>query len=568
MARFDVQLSEDSSQKLFSMFTEGKLEEALNYAKVLLQFHPKEPVLYDIIAAIWLRQNRPDIALINNEKALDLNPKHESSLFNRGVILSKLGQPQEALASYENVLLNNPKHMGALLNSANIFMGHNQSANALELYERVLNLDSQNFSAHANRGLALKRLGRLGEALKSYANALALNPEDANIHANKGLTHFALGQLDEAMTCYEAALSKDPNHINARLNKATTLDAQARYEDSIQELRQILDLAPDNATARSNLGHVLLTIGNFEEGWPAYEWRLRKQDYGLSLPDDRELWTGQDLTGKSILLLAEQGLGDQIQFSRYANALNQKGASVFLECNPKLIPLFKSGLSVTGFVEKGAPAPATDYFCPLPSVAGYLGEDLSTPHTTPYISADIDLIETWEKRLKAIEGIRIGANWQGNPDFARDKWRSFSLNHFSAIDDIDNVSLISLQKGEKGVRQISEFRHKYQIIDIDELKDEATDFSDAAAVIMNLDLVITSCTSIAHLAGALGIPTWVILGKAADWRWQLNRDDTPWYPNVRLFRQSEIGDWETVFRQVAEALKLEFEQSAPSRQPS
>ena len=546
----------ESKKKLVAMYAAKEFQQALKYGSELMQSYPEEVFLHDISSAIWLGLNRPDKALLHAEEALKINPDYTNGHFNLGVILSRLDKQRDSFNSYQKTLSLDPNHIGALLNSAELLIKNNHLQNAIRFYDKVISLAPKTVVAHANRGVALKKLGQLEEALRSYTNTLELEPDDINTMVNKGLVLFELNRLDDAIACYDEALSKIPSHVNARLNRASALNVQGKHSASKQEVEKVLEIDPDNILAKTNYGHALLAMGDFERGWFNFEWRLRKESFASTLPQNTKRWTDQDLSGKSILILAEQGIGDQIQFARYTHNLVERGASVILQCDAKLLPLFKHNLPTVQLVPKDTPLPLADFYCPMLSIPGQLGENLGSPHKTPYLSINASHVEAWAEHLEVTNGFRVGVNWQGNPSFKRDQWRSFALSNFRPLAEIDTVQLISLQKGKQGVSQIPEFRDTHPIIDIDELAQRETDSEDAAAAIMNLDLVITSCTSIAHLSGALGKPTWVVLGTAADWRWLLDREDSPWYPNIRLFRQTEFGNWSEVFNRVKTQLQI------------
>ena len=559
MKSFTTRLSEDSKQKLSALLAQGELQQALDYALLLKNFHPDEPLLYDYISTIWLAGNQPQNALENAEKALELDADFASAHANKGMALRVMGKPADALKSCKTATHLDPKNGSALLNAGDLCVILEHYDDAVEYYDALLSLEPNSLAAHSNRGVALRKLNRLDEALASCTKALAINPKHANTLVSKGSVLFDSGRREEAVQCYHSALELEPNHINARQNLGSILLTLGKYEEGILQLDAVLKKNPDNAVAQSNKSHALLAMGNFKEGWPGYEWRLHKKDYTLAIPDNIPRWRGEDLSGTKILLLADQGLGDQIQFSRYTNNLAEQGARIHLECDPKLASLFKNSLAVDT-VNNDHEAASADFYCPLSSLAGHFKEDLTRPHKTPYIFANEQLIQNWRSQFEAIKRFRIGASWQGNPTFRNDRWRSFALSNFSAIAQLEDAQLISLQKGDLGVSQIPGFRQKHQIIDIEELTGKETNLDDAAAVIMNLDLVITSCTGIAHLAGALGVPTWIVLGKVADWRWQLDSEDTAWYPNARLFRQTETGNWESVFSNMAKHLRTMMDQ--------
>jgi ADP-heptose:LPS heptosyltransferase len=293
-------------------------------------------------------------------------------------------------------------------------------------------------------------------------------------------------------------------------------------------------------------------------GWREYEWRFQQKAASAVTQHASLQWRGECLKGKVLLLLSEQGMGDTILAIRYAQYLKAQGARLIVECQKPLLPLFDACKYIDELHLSGLALPPADYHLPLMSLPGVLGEDLSfeTATPVPYLQATPERVNEWQQRLDEVSGFRVGIVWQGNPGFKSDLNRSFPLQQFAPLAALDGVSLLSLQKGQEGVEQIAAFKTSYNLVDVDETLDRERDFMDTAAIMMNLDLVVTSCTSVANLAGALGVPTWVVLGENADWRWLLDREDSPWYPSVRLFRQQKQGSWDEVFARVAAKLPL------------
>ncbi len=410
---------------------------------------------------------------------------------------------------------------------------------------------------HNFLGAIFSQLNKHHEALACFDRAIELNPRNADCYANRVGILQRLERVDEALESCNHALLLDPKHVGALANRGAMLRRLARFDEALESYDRALECDGEHINGRFNRSLLLLLKGHFSLGWSDYEWRLKK-NAGLTTSHSSDLWQGEDLEGRSIVLLAEQGLGDQIQFSRYAKTLSDMGAEVSLQCDPGLVPLMETCAGVGTVVAKGQGLPAADYHCPLLSVPGVLREDLSRPFESPFLFADKPRIAKWQKRLSDVDGVRIGASWQGSPEFKQDSLRSFPLEHFRPVGELEGVSLVSLQKGEKGVSQIEGFRKTCGIIDPEEMLQVDSDLMDAAAIMMNLNLVITSCTAIAHLGGALGVPTWVVLGKSADWRWFLNREDSPWYPSVRLFRQAKFGAWDDVFERISAAVQTEF----------
>ena len=293
-------------------------------------------------------------------------------------------------------------------------------------------------------------------------------------------------------------------------------------------------------------------MGRFEQGWAGYEWRWKCKEFGSLPPFQPPLWDGSFLDGRTILVHAEQGLGDTLQFIRYVPSLHQRGGRVILMCQPPLVRLLTRSPGIERLLAHGDPVPEFDVHTPLLSLPRLLGTTLeSVPADVPYLEAEPQLVEAWRHRLGSYPGFKVGIVWQGNPKFRLDRLRSIPLAQFAPLARVPGVHQFSLQKGP-GAEQLAAVTDRFPVTDLGRRLD---DFMDTAAVLKNLDLVISVDTAIAHLAGALGIPVWVALPFAPDWRWLMGREDSPWYPTMRLFRQTRPGQWEDVFHHIAEALQ-------------
>jgi tetratricopeptide (TPR) repeat protein len=381
---------------------------------------------------------------------------------------------------------------------------------------------------------------------------LELKPAFTDAWTNLGSALQIDEKYHEALAAHHRALELDPNHVEAHYNLGTSLQAQGRWDEALASYDQALRLKPEYAEARFNRSFVRLSRGEFAEGWPDYAWRLKCKKYPrreLSAP----LWNGSPMPGRTILLHAEQGLGDTLQFIRYAPRVEQL-ANVVVEVQKPLIPLLEQS-GYRNLIARGSPLPAFDVHAPLLSLPGILETTLETiPAEVPYLSAKPELVEAWRLRLAEWPEFRVGINWQGNSQFTFDKFRSVPLAEFAPLARAPGVRLVSLQRGE-GLDQLEQLGAELSIVDLGPDVDQAAGaFMDTAAILKNLDLVVTSDTAMAHLAGALGVQVWLAVGFAPEWRWLQDRTDSPWYPTMRLFRQTKIGDWTTVFAEMADEL--------------
>ena len=496
---------------------------------------------------------QPAEALASHGRAPRAQPDHARALYNRAGALRDLQRPAEALAAYDEALLIKPDYAEAFNNRGLALLDLQRPAEALASFERALQIRPDYARALNNLGNTLQALQRPAEALASYDRLLAFQPAHAGALYNRGIVLRELRRPAEALTSFERALSIDPNHVDALNNRGIVLRDLGRPLEALASYDQALSIDPDNAETHSNRGCLRLLLGDFGRGWEEFEWRWRVRDFA---PWRREfaqpLWLGDEpLAGRTILLHAEQGFGDAIHFVRYASLVAARGAKVVLEVPPPLTALLARIEGASLVVGRGEKLPRFDCHCPLLSLPLAFKTRLDTiPTAIPYLSAPEDRIIKWKQRLPQSGMRRIGIAWAGNPNFKGDQTRSIGLARFSPLLSLPGIAFLSLQKDLRdGDRDI--LRNNSHVI---HLGDAIADFGDTAAIMSLLDLVITSDTSVAHLAGALGKPVWVLLQYVADWRWLLDRSDSPWYPAARLFRQPEIDDWESVIGQVKDAL--------------
>jgi Flp pilus assembly protein TadD len=533
------------------------------------------------LAVILRDRGEVQEAVTHFRRAATLRPDHARTFNNLGAALESLGRRNEAEESLRRALAIQPDYPNALYNLGNVLRATDRPAEALEAYTRALTLQPQDADAWSNAGIALQTLGRLEEAERHLRQALALRPGDARLHDNLGLLLVARGRLEEARAAHQSALRLDPGFAAAHANLALVLtdlgrEAEARaslgraiavapsyapahnnlgfldMEDGALDTAEALfkaaiRLKPDYADAHWNLGLVRLLQGDFEQGWAGYEWRLRLKG-APPPPFAQSAWTGGDLDGRTILLTAEQGAGDAIQFIRYAPLLQGRGARVRVLVQPPLTKLFSAAKGVDGAVAVGQPLPPFDVHAPLPSLPGLFKTRLETiPGAVPYFEADPSAVEAWRARLNPRPGLKVGLVWRGNPGHSRDRIRSMPAEALAALTDTPGIQFVSLQMNA-GADELA------ALGTVEDLTAGLCDWADTAALVSALDLVISVDTAVAHLAGALGRPVFVMLPHAPDWRWLLERDDSPWYPSTRLFRQPQRGDWSSAVARARQAL--------------
>jgi len=476
--------------------------------------------------------------------------------FEQGLALHRAGKLAPAAEHYRTVLAADPRHAGALHMLGVVHQQQGRADQAVAFIRRSLAIDPGQVEAHANLGLALTAAGDLQAAYESYTQALALKPDHGAALIGRGAVLRDLDRSDEALADLEAAVRLLPASPLAAYGRGQVLKDHHRLADALADLRRAVALAPDLAEAHVALAEALFLHGDAAAAWPEYEWRWRTA--GMT-PLRREFaqagWQGAEpVHGKTILIHAEQGLGDTIQFCRYAAALTGLGARVLLEVPAELEPLMSSLADVQVLV-RGQPLPAFDTHCPLLSLPPALmraGRADMPP--APYLGADAARLAAWRARLGAAARPRVGLAWAGRPSHANDRNRSLRLDQLRPLFAAD-AEFVALQKDMRAADAAA----MAGLPQLRALGGDLRDFADTAAVVAQLDLVIAVDTAVAHLAGALGKPVWILLPFVPDWRWGLDRERTPWYGTARLFRQTRRGDWEGVLARVAAELKAWLE---------
>jgi tetratricopeptide (TPR) repeat protein len=496
---------------------------------------------------------RFDTAVVCYDRALALQPDHIEALSNRGNALKELHRLDEALTSFDRALAVQPRYAEAHVNRAVVLQELKRLDEALASCDRALALRPDFVEALSNRGSVLHDLKRFDDALASCDRALALRPHYADAHANRGGALHALKRFEEALASCDRAVALQPNLPKAYYNRGNALRMLCRFEEAVASYRRECAVRPDFAEAHYNEALCRLLLGDLRHGWDEHEWRWATKELGQGRRDfPQPLWTGgEEISGRTTLLHAEQGFGDIIQFCRYVPLAADRGARVILEVPPALHELMGSLRGAAEVVCSGQPLPAFDLHCPLLSAPRAFGTELANiPVATPYLRAAEARTAHWNARLGPKTRPRIGIAWSGYQAHKNDQNRSIALDAFLSIFAGLDVSLVSLQREVRDadaavLRQRSDVLH---------FGDELTNFAETAALISALDLVVSVDTGVAHLAGALAKPVWVLLPFIPDWRWLLDRDDSPWYPTARLFRQDATCAWDNVFARARAAL--------------
>lgn len=532
-----------------------RFDEARARFEQALALHPQYVDAMNNLGVTLQEQKKLAEAQMWYRRALEIKPDYAAAHNNLGTLLNAEGKWTEAQGCYERAVSIAPDYLGAHDNLGQVLQAQGKWVESQAAYERVLALDPRHFAAHNRLGTVLQSQGKLPEAHKCYEEALRLKPDFHDAHNNLGTVHSAAGLLAEAQACYERALQLFPEYAEAHNNLGNCYKAHGNLAEAEARYQRAIGIKPDYADAHLHLALIWLELGRLDEAWPEYEWRWKTKNHLPLLAPDK-LWDGSPLAGRTILLHAEQGLGDTLQFIRYAPLVKRQGGTVIVQCQPPLLKLLGACAGIDQLIPRGVPIPAFDVHAPLVSLPRLMGTTLATiPANIPYIEPDPRLVEQWESQLNSIPEFKIGIAWQGNPKFGHDRWRSISLKHFEPLARLEGVRLFSLQKG-LGSEQVGEVSLQVPVTDLSSQLDEKSGaFMDTAAVMRHMDLIITSDTSVPHLAGALGVPVWVALPFAADWRWLHAREDIPWYPTMRLFRQTQRGDWPEVFERLANEVK-------------
>jgi tetratricopeptide (TPR) repeat protein len=533
----------------------GHLDEAEGVCRAILRVDANHVEALYLLGVVQSRLGRSKEALASYDRVLVIKPNYAQVLTNRGAALWDLKRFEDALASHDKALAIKPDFAEALNNRGVTLQDLERLEDALVSYDKALAIKPDFAEALYGRGLTQHDLKRIEDALVSYDKALAIKPDFAWALYNRGNILRELKRLEDALLSYDKALAIKPDYTEALNNRGVTLQDLKRFDEAMASYDQAIALKPNTADALLNRGLCKLLLGHYQEGWQDYEWRWGARRFLDKRPKiNAATWEGEDLAGRRLIVFSEQGLGDTIQFARFLPQLVQRKAKVTFLTQAKLVRVLGPLIKDIDVVSATDDQDAFDFQCALMGLPLRFNTELDTiPAKTPYLSAEPDRMARWKERIGA-HGFKIGIGWQGNPN-GQDSYKDIPLEEFIPLTRIPQVRLISLQYRE-GVDQLARLPADVKIETLGDDFDSGPDaFIDTAAVMANLDLIISSCTSIPHLAGALGRPTWVVLKHVPDWRWLLDREDSPWYPTMRLFRQPERDDWTSVFSKIERELR-------------
>jgi tetratricopeptide (TPR) repeat protein len=530
-----------------------------NYADAIEQIDAALKINAGIADAHFNRGNvlkrlkRLDEALASYDRAAELRPDDPLILNSRGAVLRELNRFADAIADFDAAIQLKPDFTEAFNNRGNTLKDLERYTEALADYDHAIALKPDNADAYNNRGNLHKEIEGFEQALADYDKAVALKPDYAEALYNRGTTGFELRLFDTAMADFDRAIALRPNYAEALYNRGTTSMELGRINDALTDFARVIALNPEHPNVLWNRSICNLLLGRCREAWADYERRISTDEALLPWGNcGRPQWTGDgDITGKTVLLHSEQGFGDTIMAARYVRRVAELGANVILGV-PWVLASLMDQIEGIRIVTEAGGLPPFDLHCPLMSLPRAFDTTLDTiPAEVPYLCAPSAHLGKWRRRLPQTRALKIGINWAGNPDFKRDDARSIGLRRILPLLAAADVQFFSLQKDLRpGDAEILQGHPQITL-----LGPEIDTFADTAAIVSLLDLVISSDTALVHLAGALGKPAWVLLQFVPDWRWLLDREDSPWYPTARLFRQERIDDWTGVVEKATVELK-------------
>ncbi|MHB1514318.1 MAG: tetratricopeptide repeat protein [Acidiferrobacteraceae bacterium] len=529
----------------------GAAGEALRCFEQAITLRPDYAEAHLSSAAVLQAQGKLEEAYEGCRRAVAADAGYVEAWAMLGGLCTALGKREEAETAFRKARDLRPNEVLWYAHLGVTQLQNGRYPGAVATLQRAVQLKPDLAEAHSNLGLALFNMGRTTDAVRSCREAVRLQPGLANAHSNLGLALCQLGDFAGAVTSAEQAIRLQPQMDAAHNNLGIALQGLGRINEALAQFERAVQINHENADAHWNLALVLLLTGDFDRGWPEYEWRWRRA-VTPPRPFPQPLWDGARLEHGTILLHTEQGFGDTLQFIRYATLVKERVSRVIVECDPVLGPVIATCKAVDAVVAQGSRLPPFDTHAPLLSFPMIFHTTLDTvPAAVPYLTKPEGAYDTIERAIDAHRNQRnIGIVWAGRPTHPNDRHRSCPVSWFAPLADVPGVSVFSLQKGQRSADLRADPRGS-RITDLGPL---INTFSDTAAAVSRLDLVITVDTAVAHLAGAMGKPVWVLLPTPPDWRWMLDRDDSPWYPGMRLFRQPKIGDWESVFQRVLQAL--------------
>ena len=577
-------VSSEEIQKAIALHRAGKLQEAAHAYREILRRNPADVDALNLLGTILVGAGLYEQGEALARQAISISPNYAAPFITLGNALHGAGQYEEAAEVFRTALAidgNEPAAYNNLASTLNELRRYDEAmrvclsglaltskmpalynnlGNAMESkgefvaaeqnYRKALTLDKKFPDALYNLGTLLSDVEKIDEAIPLLENAVLVDPDHAEKHYNLANTLRRSGRFDDARRYYENAIQLSPEDENITNNLAITMQMQGCLKDAIKLLRTAIKSNPENPDLHWNLALILLELGEFEEGWLEYEWRWKSSSFtSPQLKLTSPVWCGGDIKDKTLLVICEQGFGDHIQFSRYLPLIAEKEIKIIVVCRPELRRLFNAMPSVKQALDWGDTSLHYDYYISLMSLPNIFGTILETiPNCFPYLPSIKN--SSLAEKICNTSGLKVGLVWAGSSTRQSDKFRSFHASSFDPLVKLTGASFFSLQVGEKSA-ELYEMSNSDVIID---LGSDFMDFADTSAAILELDLIISVDTAVAHLAGAFGIPVWIILSNPAGYLWMRNRTDTPWYPSARLYRQDNLDDWARVLEEIFQDL--------------
>jgi tetratricopeptide (TPR) repeat protein len=531
----------------------GRLDLAEDLMRRAIRIKPNLAQAHNNLAFVLAAKGRHDDAIVLYRRAIEITPDLADAHNNLCFALNSKKQFEAAIAVGRQAVRINPQFAEAHLNLGNALQGNGQLDDAINCYRQAIQLKPDFAEAHTNLGNALTSIGRHQEAIAANRQAIQLKPNLAEAHFNLAIALEHNKQYEEAIVANHEAIRLKPDYAEAYSNLGQIQSDLGQLNEAIAANRQAISLSPNLPEPHLNLAICLLTQKNFEQAWPEYEWRWKCKEFPSpqrNFPQPQ--WDGSPLESRTILLHTEQGLGDAIQFIRYAPLVARRGGKIIIECQPELARLFQTMPGEFQIISRGQSLPPFDLHSPLLSLPLVFKTTLDNlPQTVPYLHANVEDSKKWKHRLAGdSQKLNVGLVWAGNPGHENDRNRSMKLASLSALAQVPGIRFISLQKGDAAV----ESKTPPPGMELIDWTNELNDFAETAALIANLALVIAVDTAVVHLAGAMAKPVWTLLPFVPDWRWMLEQEDTPWYPSMRLFRQPSQGNWDSVIKRITTAL--------------
>lgn len=562
--KYDPDNPQLQASRGFVLMAQGREDEALACYEAVIARTPNDCEAFYNRGTIYLRLERNDAALEDFNRALALKPDHIQALLNRGLTLIRLDRREDALQDYQSAVHLTPDSAPAWDGLSNALKELNRPEEALAACDQALELAPDDISYHYNRGCVLVLLKREAEALPEFDTAIAGNPRYDAAYNNRGNALIALGRLEEALASLNRAIAINPHNVGAYTNRGNVLRSLDRPEEALTSFDRAIAINPELPEAQANKAVTLLQLGRFEEGWKLYEWRWKCEEPSRAFLNfsngtiehfREDVWHGEALPpGTRVLVHSEQGLGDNLQFCRYVPMLRSTGVDVIYQVPEALKTLMHTLRGDVPVYANGEKLPEFDIHCPVMSLPHALGTTVETiPAAVPYLHADPVLRDVWQERLGPKTTPRIGLAWSGNPKHSNDAARSLSLETLAPLFDLP-FEFHAVQKDLRdadrtAADRFANFKHHGEAL---------TNFAETAALISKMDLVISVDTSVAHLTGALARPLWLMLTHVSEWRWFRERNDSPWYPTAKLYRQRSRGDWDALVMEIAASLVSRF----------